>query len=266
MKVVAAAALLFAVAALVVVGPMVAWQERMIYHPQQATIADWAPPGLAPWPSAGDVRGLAASPAGAPRATAVVFHGNAGHAGQRAMYAQQLTRLGLRTILAEYPGYGPRPGTPGEAALVADAVRTLELAAREAGGPLIVIGESLGSGVAAAAAARVPEHVAGIMLFTPWDRLANVAAHHYPWLPVRALLRERYDSAADLSRFGKPVWIAVAEHDEVVPAELGVALHAGLGGPRRLIVIEGASHNDWWNRFDEAGWQTALAFVLGAAN
>ena len=266
MKRVAAAALLLAVAALVVVGPMVAWQERMIYFPQQARLADWTPPGLAPWPSADDARGLAASPEGPPRATAVVFHGNAGHAGQRAMYAQQLTRLGVRTILAEYPGYGPRPGTPGEATLVADAVRTLELAAGEFGAPLIVIGESLGSGVAAAATARAPEQVAGLMLFTPWDKLEHVAAHHYPWLPVRWLLREHYDIAADLARLGKPVWIAVAAHDEVVPAELGVALHAGLSGPRRLIVIEGASHNDWWNRFGEGGWQAALDFVLGATH
>ena len=74
MKRVAAAALLLAVAALVVVGPMVAWQERMIYFPQQVPLADWTPPGLAPWPSADDARGLAASPEGPPRATAVVFH------------------------------------------------------------------------------------------------------------------------------------------------------------------------------------------------
>ena len=58
----------------------------------------------------------------------------------------------------------------------------------------------------------------------------------------------------------------MAEQDEEVPAELGVALHAGLSGPRRLIVIEGASHNDWWGRFDEAGWQAALDFVLAATH
>lgn len=265
MKAVAAAALLVAVAALAVVGPMVAWQERMIYYPQRASLADWAPPGLAAWPSADDARGLAASPDGPARATAVVFHGNAGHAGQRAMYAQQLTRLGVRTILAEYPGYGAREGSPGEAAIVADAMRTLEIAANEAGGQLVVIGESLGSGVAAAAAAQVPDRVAGLILFTPWDRLENVAAHHYPWLPVRWLLREHYDSAAHLAGLGKPVWIAVAERDEVVPAELGIALHAGLRGPRQLFVMQGAGHNDWWVRMDEARWQAALDFVLGAA-
>ena len=51
------------------------------------------------------------------RGTAIVFHGNAGHAGHRAYYARALTPLGLRVILAEYPGYGPRAGQPGEQAL-----------------------------------------------------------------------------------------------------------------------------------------------------
>lgn len=144
-------------------------------------------------------------------------------------------------------------------------MRTLEIAANEAGGPVVVIGESLGSGVAAAAAAQVPERVAGLILFTPWDRLENVAAHHYPWLPVRWLLREHYDSAAHLAGLGKPVWIAVAERDEVVPVELGIALHAGLRGPRQLFVMQGAGHNGWRVRMDEARWQAALDFVLGAA-
>ncbi len=265
MKAVAAGALLLAVAALAIVGPMVAWQERMIYFPQQTSRAAWTPGGLAAWPSADDPRGLVASPDGPVHATAVVFHGNAGHAGQRAMYAERLSRVGLRTILAEYPGYGAREGSPGEAAIVADAVRTLELAAHEAGAPLVVIGESLGSGVAAAAAAQVPDRVAGLILFTPWDRLEHVAAYHYPWLPVRWLLREHYDSVAHLAGLGKPVWVAVAERDEVVPAELGVALHAGLREPRRLLVMQGAGHNDWWSQMDEARWQDALDFVLGAA-
>lgn len=264
MKAAARGALLLAVAALALLTALAMGQEKLIYYPQRAPLAAWAPPGLAPWPSAQDPRGLVATPASPPRATAVVFHGNAGHAGHRLAYAQVLTQLGLRVILAEYPGYGPRDGALGEASLVADAAQTLALAAREAGAPLVVIGESLGAGVAAAAAARVPDQVAGLLLFTPWNRLDDVAAHHYPLLPVRWLLRDRYESAAHLAALGKPVWIAVAERDDIVPAEFGIALHDALPGPRRLKVIEGAGHNDWWPHMDAQAWQAALDFVLHA--
>ena len=243
------------------------FQDRLLYFPMRATVAQMSNGRLAPWPPAAttaqEVRGLVAEPAGQVRGTAVVFHGNAGHAGHRAFYADALTALGLRVILAEYPGYGPRDGAVGEASLVADAEQTLQLAHRLHGAPLLVIGESLGAGVAAAAAARLREHVAGLLLITPWDRLEHVAAHHYPWLPVGWLLRDRYDSAAHLASFDRPVWVAVAERDTIVPARLGRALHDTLPGPKRLAVIRNAGHNDWVSRVDEAWWRDAVAFGLG---
>ena len=65
----------------------------------------------------------------------IVFHGNAGHAGHRRFYADALKRLGLRVILAEYPGYGPRSGNPNEASLVDDASRTMSMAAPDTAAP-----------------------------------------------------------------------------------------------------------------------------------
>ncbi len=128
-------------------------------------------------------------------------------------------------ILAEYPGYGPRDGALGEESLVGDAAQSLALAHRLFGAPLLVVGESLGAGVAAAAAARQPAAVAGLLLITPWDRLESVAAHHYAWLPVKWLLRDRYDSAAHLASLGGPVMVAVAARDDIVPPRFGIALY-----------------------------------------
>lgn len=239
------------------------FQDRLLYYPDQATVAELAGDGLHAWPSPRDFRALLAEPAGTVRATAIVFHGNAGHAGHRRFYAAALTRLGLRVILAEYPGYGPRDGKLGEQSLVADAEQTIALAHERYTGPLLVIGESLGAGVAAAAAARQRGRIAGLWLITPWDRLASVAAHHYPWLPVGALLRDRYDSAAHLAAVGRPVLVTLAEQDSIVPARFGRALYDALSAPRRLTVIEGAEHNDWIGRVDEAWWREAIAFLLG---
>ncbi len=240
-------------------------QDRLLYFPARATVAQMSTGRLAAWPSAQDFRGLVAEPAGPVRGTAIVFHGNAGHAGHRAFYAQALTALGLRVILAEYPGYGPRDGALGERSFVADAEQTLALAHRLHGAPLLVIGESLGAGVAAAAAVRQRDTVAGLLLITPWDRLQNVAAFHYPWLPVGWLLRDRYDSSAHLAAFDRPVLVAVAERDAIVPARFGTALHEALRGRKQLDVIGSAGHNDWVLHVDEAWWRQALAFLLEGA-
>lgn len=251
-----------AAACLILLAGIFMFQDRLLYFPSKAALADVVSPTLRAWPSPQDFRGLVAQPAGPARATALVFHGNAGHAGHRAYYAEALTRLGLRVILAEYPGYGPRGGALGERALVDDAEQTLVLAHRLHGPPLLLVGESLGAGVAAAAGARQRDKTAGLLLITPWDRLERVAAYHYPWLPVRWLLRDRYDSATHLMAFGRPILIAVAERDSIVPAQFGTALHDALSDPRRLTVIEAADHNDWVERVNDAWWRRAVAFLL----
>jgi hypothetical protein len=123
------------------------------------------------------------------------------------------------------------PACPREASLVADAEETLGRAHRQFGAPVLVIGESLGAGVASAVAPRQQAAVAGLLLITPWDRLDHVAAHHYPWLPVRWMLRDRYDSVEHLKAFDRPVVVVVAERDSIVPPQFGTALHASPGRP-----------------------------------
>ena len=200
-------------------------------------------------------------PEGPARATLVLFHGNAGHAGHRAFYAG-LARFGVRVILAEYPGYGPRPGTPGEEALVADAAETIALARRDFGVPLLLAGESLGAGVAAAAYARVPHAVSALWLITPWDSLVNVARHHYPWFPGNWMLRDRYDSLTHLADAQIPVAVVVAERDTIIPACFGRHLYEQLRSPKRLWQVPGAGHNDWLDHVDERWWAEVADYLL----
>jgi len=258
----AAAALALVLAGLVVFAGPALMQDRLLYYPARVSVEQAAAGGLQPWPDAQDFRGLLAPAARAPRGTAIVFHGNAGHAGQRGHLAAALAGTGLRVILAEYPGYGPRDGALGEASLVADAADSIARARQQFGAPLLVVGESLGAGVAAAAAARQRDAVAALMLITPWDRLESVASFHYPWLPVKWLLRDRYDSAAHLTHFGRPVVVAVAEHDDIVPARFGEALYRALPEPRLWLPLPEAGHNDWPGRVDAAWWRQAVDFML----
>jgi pimeloyl-ACP methyl ester carboxylesterase len=259
---VAAAALgLVLAGALLLAGPAL-MQDRLLYFPARANVADATSGGLQAWPDVQGFRGLLAPGPTALRGTAIVFHGNAGHAGQRGHLAAALTNSGLRVILAEYPGYGPRDGALGEASLVADAAESIALARQQFGPPLLVVGESLGAGVAAAAVSRQRDAVAGLMLITPWDKLEHVASYHYPWLPVKWLLRDRYDSAAHLAAFGRPVVVAVAEQDDIVPPQFGNALYRALPEPRLWLPLPGAGHNDWPARVDAAWWQQAVDFML----
>ena len=240
------------------------FQDRLIYFPENqplaAMVADARESRLRAWPEEGEYRGFLREPVGPVRGTVVLFHGNAGHAGHRAWYADELGRFGLRVILAEYPAYGARAGELGETALVADAAETLALAQRQFTEPLLLAGESLGAGVAAAVTTSTD--IAAVLLITPWDRIESVARHHYPWLPAGWLLRDRYDSVANLSAYRGRVAVVVAERDRIVPAEFGRGLFAGVSQPKRLWTVPAADHNNWMGRVDSAWWQAVVQFLV----
>jgi pimeloyl-ACP methyl ester carboxylesterase len=252
-------------AGLITLAGIALFQDHLLYFPEKATVREMVSEGLRVWPTPQDFRGLVAEAVGPLRGTAIVFHGNAGHAGHRAFYATTLTRVGLRVIVAEYPGYGPRDGVVGEQNLVADAEQTIALAHRLYGAPLLLVGESLGAGVVAAAGARQRDKTTALLLITPWDRLEHVAAHHYPWLPVKWLLRDRYDPVNHLASFGRPVLVAVAERDSIVPTRFGVALYEALANPKRLTVFKAVGHNDWAASVDDNWWREAIVFLLGGS-
>ena len=247
-------------------------QRRLLYMPQRVAWSRagerFAQEGLAAWPPGAAYRGL--MKAGVPeaaltRGTVLVFHGNAGSALDREPYCGALNRLGWRVILAEYPGYGARGGRPGEARFREDGRETARLVRRHFPGPLVILGESLGCGVAAAIAADPTAAPDALVLATPWDRLENVAARHYPWLPVRLLLRDRYDSVAYLQAYAGPVTVLLAERDEIIPASSTLALFAALpyADRKRLLRIPEATHNEWFWRLEDACWRELLGQPQG---
>jgi pimeloyl-ACP methyl ester carboxylesterase len=244
---------------------LVLTQDRLLYP--SAGVAQPLPPpaqlarvGLVAWPE-DDPVALVASPDSA-RATVVVFHGNGGTALQRGYYMDAFRARGLRVVLAEYLAYGWRSGEVSEAELVADARRIIELVGVEFCGPLLVWGESLGAGVAAAAVRQLDVPVEAVILLTPWDTLPNTAIAAYPWIPVRWLLRDRYDSIANLSEFGGRVAVLVAENDQVIPPARGLALYESLTVEKRLWTFPGAGHNSWPSNPGAAWWDEVLAFAL----
>lgn len=256
---VAAAAALLALAWLL--------QRRLLYFPDRAdrTAAEARARrlGLEPWTTGGELLGWRLRTPGA-RGRLVVFHGNAGSALDRSYVAAALAVASpgrpLDVYLAEYPGYGPRPGDPGEPGLRAAARAALAAARAEGSGPLLVLGESLGSAVAAVAAAEAPGAVDGLALVTPLASVPAVARRHYPFLPA-AFFRDTWRADLALASLQVPIAFVVAGRDEVVFADLGRALHDAYRGPRWMWVDPGATHNtvDW--RPAQPRWRELVEFL-----
>lgn len=247
---------------------LTALQQKLIYFPTRANetglLQQAAAMGLAPWrDEAGRLIGWRTEDADAVGPRLVVFHGNAGHALQRAYYARgfQSADSTWRVYLFEYPGYGARDGEPGEDAIKQAATAAIRGLLAERDEAVWLVGESLGSGVAAWLAGEVPDRIGGILLVTPFTSLADVAAHHYPWLPVQALLRERFEVPGPLSRFRGPVAFLLAGRDEVVPVALGRAVHDGYAGPKWLRVEPDAGHNTLDMRPEAAWWREVSALL-----
>jgi fermentation-respiration switch protein FrsA (DUF1100 family) len=174
----------------------------------------------------------------------LVAPGNGGNRSGRIGLADELSRRGLAVLLMDYRGYAANPGTPSEDGLARDAMAAAK-ALDELGYPperTVYFGESLGTGVVAALQAR--RAPAGLVLRSPFTELADVGAHHYPWLPVRRLLKDRYDVLGPLSRSEVPLTVVYGDRDSVVPPELSARVADGSGSLVERVVIPGADHND----------------------
>ncbi len=249
-------------------------QRSYLYYPERlpysAAINEARQRGLQPWMgNDGVLWGWMVGPANPTAQRALVLHGNAGWAGDRVYFADALAArpggMAWEVFILEYPGYGARPGKPAESAFRKAARDALDHLIAERPDPVVIIGESIGSGVACQLAADRPHRVAGLLLITPFTSLTDVAAHHYPFLPVRLFLRDRYKSAEALRDYGGPVVFVIAERDEVVPARFGRALYEGYAGPKRIYEQADRTHNTLDLDPASPWWNAAMRFILEEA-
>jgi len=151
---------------------------------------------------------------------------------------------GVGWLLLDYRGYGASEGAPSEATLTADA-RMLYDHARALAGPsgrIFAFGRSLGSGVAVALAAR--RALDGIVLVTPFDSAVAVAERYYPFLPVRWMMKHRFESVRLAPQLRVPLLCVIAERDAVIPPVHAERLFEAWGGPKQKLILPGAGHND----------------------
>jgi fermentation-respiration switch protein FrsA (DUF1100 family) len=179
-------------------------------------------------------------PAEPGRATLLYFHGNGGSLLNRRDRAQLLTEGGRGLLLASYRGYSGSTGTPTEAGLRIDARTAYDwLAARAPADLIVLYGESLGSGVAVRLATERP--VAGLILDAPFTSTADVAGHHYWYLPVW-LLRDQYRSVDRIDEVRAPLLVMHGDRDGVIPIALGERLFDAAPEPKRFLKLAGVDH------------------------
>jgi len=221
-------------------------QRRLIYFPSPGPVPSAAsvlPDGRDVVLQTEDGIGLGAwfFPAG--RSAVVVFNGNAGDRSLRADLAVALNRAGLSVLLLDYRGYGGNPGSPTEEGLASDArAAQAWLSAQPGIERIVYFGESLGAAVAVGLAVERPP--AALVLRSPFTSLADVGAVHFPWLPVRLLLLDRYPSIERIAAVRAPLLVIAGDRDDIVPASLSRRLYDAAAEPKRFVLVPGAGHND----------------------
>jgi pimeloyl-ACP methyl ester carboxylesterase len=244
------------------------FQEKLIFYPQKGITAAALDGGrYANRYQGAEIRlarqdltlhGWLVEKTAAPKNLLIYYGGNAEEV---SLNLGELDRLPVDALfLMNYRGYGLSEGRPSEADLVADAVwlvDTIVERLRLAPNQVLLMGRSLGTGVAVQVAARRP--VAGLILVTPFDSLVSVARRHYPFLPARWLLKHRFDSLDLAPARTQPALMLVADSDEVIPNASSRRLAGAWGGELTEETISGAGHNDI--HLKARYWEAIGAFV-----
>ncbi|MFD1860521.1 alpha/beta hydrolase [Aeromicrobium camelliae] len=170
--------------------------------------------------------------------------GNGGNRAGRVTIAAELADRGFTVLLLDYRGYGGNPGSPSEEGLAADALSAADALEAEGFEPArtIYLGESIGTGVVARLQSVRPP--AGVLLRSPFPEFTDVAAHHYPFVPVRQLLRDRFPSVDHLRESTVPVTVVYGTADTIVPPELSRHVAEETGNLVEEVPLEGVAHND----------------------
>lgn len=171
----------------------------------------------------------------------IYFGGNAENIDSVFYMARKINNVHIASM--HYRGYGLSTGKPSEQALYADALAIYDdLKQKYPTLPIAVVGRSLGTGIATYLAAN--RSVQSVGLFTPYDSIESVAKRHYRWLPVKYLLKHKFDSVRNAKHIQAPTHIVFAENDSLIPKEHALRLLDAIRGQKTWHLLPNVGHND----------------------
>ena len=179
------------------------------------------------------------------RFTVLHFHGNAGNISHRLSLYRRWHQQGLSVFACDYRGYGNSDGKPGEAGLYEDGRAAWQFLIDKSGvdpASIIISGRSLGAAVATKLATEVQP--AGVVLETPFTNIPDMAAFHYPWLPLRWLVRNRFDTEIMVSGVHAPLLLISAKNDSIAPEFMAERIIDTASKPKRHVSLSGG-HNSF---------------------
>lgn len=180
--------------------------------------------------------------------TLIYFPGNSGNIGARVERARPYLALGWGVILVSYRGYGGNPGVPTETGLYQDAEAAFQYLKQQniSDSCMVLLGTSLGSGVAVELAQRHPK-IGAVVLHAPYTNLVDLGSYHYPWLPVKWLLKDRYESLAKIKSIHSPLLILHGEKDNVIPIRYGRRLYEAANSPKEGVFYKDLGHDEFFH-------------------
>jgi uncharacterized protein len=190
----------------------------------------------------------------------VVFPGNSGHLGRRALKARAFAQAGYGVLLAGYRGFSGNPGEPTEQGLYHDARAALDFLVSRgiSGRRLVLYGEFLGCSMAVQMASE--RRVGAVVLEGAHTSITDVANIHYPFLPVSAMLLDRFRTITRIRQILAPLLILHGECDRTVPVRIAQALFAAAAEPKKSVWFPEGDHTDLWKH---GALDEILSFLKG---
>lgn len=230
---------------------MMFYEEQLIFFPNRYPVGDWKPAGLtfedAHFQSADGTKLHGwFLPHETPKAVVLFAPGNAGNV---TIWADVIKLLceerNVSVMIFDYRGYGRSQGSPSETGILADARAARAWLAKRAAvaeKEIVLLGRSLGGSVMVDLASK--DGARGLILESTFTSIPDVAAVHYPWLPVRLMMRTRLDSLSKIGDYHGPLLQSHGDRDEIIPYEMGRRLFEAANEPKTFVTLRGGGHND----------------------
>ena len=190
------------------------------------------------------------------RPSVLFFLGNADRVSNYGFLAKALAARGFGLLAISYRGYPGSTGSPSEIGLLTDGIAAFDWLSVRSQGEIVVLGQSLGSGVAVNTAGQRP--AVAVILVSAYLSVLSLAQTHYPFFPVALLIKDPFHSDLKIAKVRQPKLFIHGRRDDIIPLASGEALYRTASEPKQMLIYDDSGHNDIW---DERMVADVIAFV-----